>query len=125
MEDLHDEETRRVAKLLGVLVRTSDRSLRSLEQDLGLGSAGLSKILNGTVRLQLSHILKITEALGVEPGHFFRWAFPTQGRPSGLIQNAQAATTAAGEALAESEPGSPEFDEQVKQALLRLLNSPK
>lgn len=115
-----------MAKLLGVLVRTSDRSLRSLEQELGLGSAGLSKILNGTVRLQLSHILKITEALGVEPGHFFRWAFPTQGRPSGLIQNAQAATAAASEPLPEaSEPDSPLFDEQVKQALLRLLTSPK
>lgn len=124
MSDPFLDESRRLAHLLGVLVRTSGRSLRSLEKDLGLGSAGLSKVLNGTVRLQVEHVLRITEALGVDPGDFFRWAFPYRGRPGRLIQEASAAQ---GRMAEEPEGAADEvpadFDEQVKKALLRLLGA--
>jgi transcriptional regulator with XRE-family HTH domain len=116
----HDEESRRLAGLLGDLIRLSRRSLRSLERDLEISSAGLSKILNGTVRLQMTHILSIVETLGIPPGSFFQLAFPKTEPPNPLIR--QLHGMLGEEAPAEVED-STEFDEQVRQALVRLLGS--
>ena len=116
MSHLHDEEARRIAELLDRLVRLSGRSRRSIERDLGLGSSGLSKILGGTVRLQLGHVLMIVEALGVQPWEFFRWAYPSHGRTSPLMEKVRDLTM---EDLEEED--SPEFDDRVKRSLLRLL----
>ena len=129
MEDLHEREATRLAELLSLLVRVSGRS--SLGQELGLGSAGLSGILGGTERLRMSHVLMILAALGVEPGEFFRWAYPFRGRSSELIENARTLGSPEPEAAAPllAPDASPEiskisdtaFDERVRQSLLRLL----
>ncbi|HET9226721.1 MAG TPA: hypothetical protein VFR31_08640, partial [Thermoanaerobaculia bacterium] len=76
MEDSRVEsDVRRLAELLEQVVRLSKRSRRSLESELGLGSSGLSKVLRGTVRLQISHVLSILEVLEVDPYDFFRAAY--------------------------------------------------
>lgn len=111
-----DEQVKHVAASLEALVLLSDRTRRSLEQELELGSAGMSKILNGTVRLQVSHVFLITQALGVDPGQFFRWAVPPQGSPSPLIARARGGQTLEN-AAAEAE----DFDLKLKQGLARLL----
>ena len=124
MEDLHEREAARLAELLSLLVRVSGRSRRSLEQELELGSGGLGKILGGTGRLQMSHVLMILAALGVDPGDFFRWVYPFRGRSSELIENARALGSPTPETA--SPPGVPDspdaaFDERVRESLLRLL----
>lgn len=127
MEDLHEREAARLAELLSLLVRVSGRP--SLGQELGLGSAGLSEILGGTERLRMSQVLMILAALGVEPGEFFRWAYPFRGRSSELIENARSLGGPEPEAAPTLAPGFPEasgsfdtaFDERVRQSLLRLL----
>jgi len=81
MKEGHEAEAHRLAEMLAILVRRSGRSHRSLEQELGLGSAFLSKILRGKVRLQLAHVLGICDALGVPPGQFFQTAFPVKAAP--------------------------------------------
>jgi hypothetical protein len=124
MEDLHEREAARLAELLSLLVRTSGRSRRSIEQELGLGSAGLGKILGGTVRLQMSHVLMILAALHVDPGDFFRWVYPFRGRSSELIEHARALGSP--EPLeAGLPPDRPDaaFDERVRASLLRLLRA--
>ena len=124
MEDLHEREAARLAELLSLLVRVSGRSRRSLEQELELGSGGLGKILGGTGRLQMSHILMILAALGVDPGDFFRWVYPFRGRSNELIENARALGSPTPEAASPpGVPSSPDalFDERVREALLRLL----
>lgn len=86
-----------------------------------MGSGGLGKILGGTGRLQMSHVLMILAALGVDPGDFFRWVYPFRGRSSELIENARALGGPTPEA--PSPPSSPDaaFDERVRESLLRLL----
>src|SRR6185436_3198483 len=121
MEDLHAREAVRLAELLSLLVRVSGRSRRSLEQELGLGSGGLGRILGGTARLQMSHVLMILAALGVDPGDFFRWVYPFRGRSSELIENARALGSPPPEAALPPAIADAAFDERVRESLLRLL----
>jgi transcriptional regulator with XRE-family HTH domain len=122
-----ESEIRRLADLLGNVVRLSKRSRRSLEAALGLGSSGLSKILNGTVRLQVSHVLTLLEALRVDPYDFFRLAYSRRRlEKSPLIEQLRALVERE-EAPKEKEeppPGGelPEFEERVRRVLLRLLS---
>jgi hypothetical protein len=122
MEDLHEREAARLAELLSLLVRVSGRS-SSLEQEMGLEGAGLSQILGGGMRLRMSHVLMILAALGVEPGEFFRWAYPFRGRSSELIENARAFEAPEPEPPVVLAPGAADdaFDERVRASLLRLL----
>jgi len=115
-DDGVDEQSRQVARSLEGLILISRRTRRSLEEELGLGSAGLSKILNGTVRLQMSHVFLITRALGVDPGQFFQWAVPAHGPRSPLIAQARGEQPDEAAGLAVSE-----FDSRVKESLARLL----
>lgn len=111
----YEQEARRIARYLHQLIRIQERSQRSIEQELGLGSAILSKMLNGTIRLQMSHVLMILSVLDVPPGQFFRVMYPKKGREHpALVKMRQAA----GEDL---EDDSPEFDDRVRRALLRVL----
>jgi len=81
-----DKEAKRLVALLSRLVRMSNRSLRSLEEELDLGSSVVSKILSGTIRPQLSYVLMISEAIGVPPGLFFRLAYPKSEAANPMIQ---------------------------------------
>ena len=125
VEDRAEPGVRRVARLLAMVVRQSGRSRRSIEAELGLGSSGLSKILNGTVRLQMSHILSILQAVEVDIGEFFQVAYPRRRVPrkSGLIKEVRLL-------MKETEPEPEEtdgledlesFDERVRLVMLRLL----
>lgn len=80
-----DEEERLVRELLSQLVLISGKFRKDLEKDLGFGKTALSRILLGGVRLQFRHIVLICETLGVEPGDFFRLAFPKGKEPEGQI----------------------------------------
>lgn len=120
MDDLHEREAVRLAELLSLLVRVSGRPRRSIEQELELGSGGLGKILGGT-KLQISHVLMILAALGVDPGDFFRWVYPFRGRSSELIESARALGSPAPEAVTPPAIADAAFDERVRESLLRLL----
>ena len=119
-----EEEARRLADLLDLLVRVSNRSHRSLEEQLGLGSAGLSKILRGTVRLQASHITRICEAVGVAPGHFFQLAYPDLGPPGKLIEDTRAVLKlppVKAERLDEEDEDDEKLPKDFERKLRRLL----
>ena len=130
VEDRVDPEVRRVAELLSMVVRMSGRSRRSIEEELGLGSSGLSKILNGTVRLQMSHILSILQAVEVDPGEFFQVAYPRRWarRKRGLMKQVRLLMNE--EPVPEPEETDDldgleeeleDFDERVRLVMLRLL----
>jgi transcriptional regulator with XRE-family HTH domain len=121
VDDLSVEDGRRLAELLSLLVRLSGRSRRSLEEELGMGSSGLSKILGGTVRLQVSHVLDILKVLEVDPGDFFRMAFPRRRlRQSPLLEKARA-FLGQGPGDDEDFDELPDFEERVRRVLLQLL----
>lgn len=122
-------ETRRLADLLDQVVRLSKRSRRSLEAELGLGSSGLSKILRGTIRLQVSHVLSILAALQVDPYDFFRVAYGRRRlEKSPLIEQLRALVEPEREKEAaprEERPAGedlPDFENRVRQVLLKLFS---
>jgi transcriptional regulator with XRE-family HTH domain len=124
MADRFDDEVHRLAEVLATVVRVAGRTRQSLEEQIGLSSGYLSKILGGTVDLRARHILTILDAVGMEPAEFFRLAFPRpQAQSSGanarrLIENVQEAL---GQGPASEPPSSPDFDQQVRRSLSRLL----
>ena len=115
-DQTQDERIRRATRFLQQLIEIDGRSQRTLEPLLGLGSSGLSKVLNGVVRLQLSHVLRILDVLEIPPGQFFAEVFPVRGRKHPALVRLGAIN---GES--EEEEDSPEFDSRVGRALLRLL----
>ena len=112
-----EAEASRLADLLTLLVRMSGRSHRSIEKELGFGSAFLSKILRGEVRLQATHILKICEVLEVDPYHFFKMAYPKAKKPPGpiILQGRVAA------GLTPVDEEDADLEERIKRILRRLL----
>jgi transcriptional regulator with XRE-family HTH domain len=121
-EDRYEAEIDRIRGLLSTLLAATHEPLRSLEKKMGLSSAGLSKILNGTVNLQLSHILLIIEAAGIDPGQFFQAAYPRRSSksPNPAAEQWEAALRAQGDLPAETR-ASEELKEQVREALRSLL----
>jgi len=125
MADRHDEEVRRLTEVLATVVRVAGRTRQSLEGQIGLSSGYLSKILGGTVDLRTRHILSIVEAVGMDPGDFFRLAFPRRRQPGDGGKGARRLIEDVQDALGQSSIAEPEaapvFDEQVKRSLGRLL----
>ena len=122
-EDKYAAEIDRLRHLLSTLLASTHEPLRSIEKKMGLSSAGLSKILNGTVNLQLSHILLIIEAAGIDPGQFFQAAYPRRNQPkekNPAAEEWEATLRAQGNLPAET-PTSEELKEQVREALRTLL----
>jgi transcriptional regulator with XRE-family HTH domain len=121
-DERYDEEVRRLAQVLSTVVNVVGRTRQSVEQELGLSSGYMSKILGGTVDLRARHILAISEAVGMDPANFFALAYPRQERQDSetrrIIANVQAALGQQPAALFAS---SAEFDEAVRQALARIL----
>ncbi|HEX3127006.1 MAG TPA: hypothetical protein VH394_06725 [Thermoanaerobaculia bacterium] len=124
MGDFTADDSRRLAELLALLVRVSGRSRRSIEEEMGLGSSGLSKILGGTVRLQVSHVLDILAVLQVDPGDFFRMVFPRRRlRQSPILEKARPFLQADPMDSAEDAfEELPEFEERVRRVLLQMIS---
>lgn len=113
----HEEESRRLATLLAQLIRLSRRSVRSIEQEHGVGSSGLGKVLNGTVRLQTGHIFMILETLGMTPGQFFQLAYPQREKLHPLVEELRKT-----QGLRDSEePVAADAEAQIRGVVLRLL----
>jgi transcriptional regulator with XRE-family HTH domain len=114
-QDAYEQQTRNLAQQLHRVMRIQGRSQRSVEQQLGLGSAVLSKMLNGTIRLQVSHVFMLLDVLGISPGQFFRFVYPQNEPEHPDLEKLRLAR-------GEVEPvDSPEFDDRVRRSLLRLL----
>ncbi len=78
----------------------------------------LSKTLNGTMRLQVTHVFMILRVLGVGPGVFFRWAFPAESRTSTLIEKVRASE---GSLQHRPPDDDPEFEARVEKVVRRVV----
>src|SRR5439155_8671852 len=94
------------------------RSVRSVEQDLGLGSSALGKVLNGTIRLQVSHIFMVLNVLEMTPAQFFHSVYPRKPPMHRLTRDLREAQ---GLPAVDEEQDDPELEEKVKRVLLRIL----
>src|SRR3954452_13801294 len=76
MADRYTEETLRLAGMLKTLAKSKRRSIRSIEQQMGVGTSIFHKVLRGDVTLHVRHVLMIAEALEIDWAEFFHMAYP-------------------------------------------------
>jgi Cro/C1-type helix-turn-helix DNA-binding protein len=119
MADRYTEETLRLVGLLKSLAKTKHRSIRSLEQQMGVGTSIFHKVLKGEVTLQMRHILMILDALEIRWEEFFQIAYPRRGAAlsGSILQDVDEALNL------QREGESPEFEERVKRVLARLIGA--
>src|SRR4051812_2594198 len=86
MSDRFDQETLRLGLLLRSLAKTKERSIRSLEQKMGVSDGIFYKVLYGKITMQMRHLLMIVDALEVPPAEFFEVAYPKTTLPAGTSQ---------------------------------------
>lgn len=124
MMDRYDADLAPLSLVLSTMVRLASRTRQSLEQEMGLSSGYLSKLLGGQVELRPRHILMICGAVGIHPSDFYRMVYPPPGPGEGttalrLLEETQAALGQHPPAVSSTLPA--DFDEQVKLSLARLL----
>lgn len=99
------------------------RSLRGLEEELGLEGGGVRKVLNGQANLALAHVLLFLDAVGESPAGFFRDAYP-EGEPVAAGEAESGPPSRSGREKAEgARPALPSrlTEEDLAMALGRLL----
>jgi transcriptional regulator with XRE-family HTH domain len=77
-DDRFTEESLRLGQLLKTLAKSRGRSIRSLEQVMGVAEGIFYKVLKGKITLQVRHLLMIVEALEMKPAEFFALAYPAR-----------------------------------------------
>ena len=120
MTDRYTEEALRLAGMLKTLAKSKRRSIRSLEQQMGVGTSIFHKVLKGEVTLQLRHLLMIADALEIDWAEFFHLAYP---RASAVPLSGDSLIGDLDRALggpAEEEIPDPVFEARVKRVLLHL-----
>lgn len=122
MADKYTEEALRLAGMLKTLAKSKRRSIRSLEQQMGVGTSIFHKVLKGDVTLQLRHLLMIADALEIDWAEFFHLAYPRAGPAPAATGGSLLGDLdrALGEEPAEEEIPDAEFEEKVKRVLVHL-----
>ena len=78
------QEVDRTRKLLARLIRVAGFTRAEVDAQLGEGRGYSTRVLNGLVSLKHEHTLTLLQAIGVDPGDFFRLLYPrTEDRTSG------------------------------------------
>lgn len=111
VSDPYEWEVRRLAERIGALVELSGRPLEDVALTVGLSPERLAAIFRGAEKLEISHLLRLAEALGVHPSEFFLLTFPrpsSRGSTQALLQKAREALRerSEGEAATPDGPGT-------------------
>jgi transcriptional regulator with XRE-family HTH domain len=111
VDDPYEKEVRRLAGLIGSLVELSGRPLETVAAEAGLNPDELAGIFRGAEKLEVAHLLRLAEALGVHPGELFYLArprrVPSKSSTRELLERAQEILKPRSEA-ADSTPDGPE-----------------
>ena len=122
MADRYTEETLRLAGMLKTLAKSKRRSIRSLEQQMGVGTSIFHKVLKGDVTLHVRHLLMIADALEIDWAEFFHMAYPRASAAPAASGDSLLGdlNRALGEEPAGEEISDADFEERVKRVLLHL-----
>jgi transcriptional regulator with XRE-family HTH domain len=74
-------ETQHVIRVLKTAIRAANLRNRDVERTLGLSASYLSRLFAGTIELRFEHILKIAEAVGLQPFEIIHAIYPTPKDP--------------------------------------------
>lgn len=122
MADRYSEETLRLAGMLKTLAKSKRRSIRSIEQQMGVSTSVFHKVLKGDVTFHIRHLLMILDALEIDWAEFFHLAYPRAGAPAAAGEDSLLGDLdrALGGEPAAEEVSDFEFEERVKQVLAHL-----
>lgn len=81
-----DDEVRRAAKLLEILIQVTGASQQEVEQRLEASPGYVGRLLEGRMELKLRHILAILRILEIEPTLFFQTLYPEAGTAGGTVK---------------------------------------
>ena len=124
MRDKYSEEALRLAGMLKTLAKSKRRSIRSIEQQMGVGTSIFHKVLKGDVTLHVRHVLMIADALGIDWAEFFHMAYPRAG--AALAASGDSLLGDLNRALGDApaaegaEISDADFEERVERVLVRL-----
>lgn len=71
-----EDEVQKLLSLLKRAIRSSGRSQKEVDRQIGVQPGYLSQVMIGRLDLKLKHLLRALEAIEVEPSGFFKLAFP-------------------------------------------------
>lgn len=114
--DRYTDEARRLGDLLLSLAKTRNRSIRSLEKQMGVAASTFRKALTSEANLQVRHVLMIADALGIDWAELFQMAYP--GRATRHARDPDGFQWDRSQDTKENED---DLDERLRRALLRAL----
>lgn len=123
MSKHQDPQVAFLAAALSKAIKDSGVTRQALEKRMGLASPGyLSRILGGAIELRAQHIFDILKALGVDPGRFFRAAYPadTEAADDPGLEGIKEIAREQGTAAPWVSP-DPDLDRRVRRSLARIL----
>ena len=71
-----DPETDRLVNLLKVSLKILGITNREVARRLGMSPSYVSKLFSGSSEMRLDHVIRICEAVKLEPAEFFALAYP-------------------------------------------------
>jgi transcriptional regulator with XRE-family HTH domain len=74
-------EIKRILELLRTLSRMLGLTNREIERRMGLTPSYLSRLYGGFIEVKLEHVFGIARAMGLRPGEFFEFAYPSRTEP--------------------------------------------
>jgi transcriptional regulator with XRE-family HTH domain len=74
-------EIKRILELLRTLSRMLGLTNREIERRMGLTPSYLSRLYGGFIEVKLEHVFGIARAMGLKPGEFFEFAYPSRTEP--------------------------------------------
>lgn len=112
-------------------MRLLDITNRDIERKLGLSPSYLSRLYSGGIELKAEHLVRIPQAMGLEPAEFFRLVYPTQPAtetPAAAQIRDMLKDLAAPGPAAPPPPATPPSEEQLEMmltAMRKLLDERK
>jgi transcriptional regulator with XRE-family HTH domain len=119
-------ETVRLIDLLKVCLKILGISHREIARRLEMSPSYVSKLFSGSSEMRLDHLIRICEAVKLDPAEFFALAYPLPVRKS------SAAAARLGEILRSLPPASPpakreeedaeRMEEMLRSVLTKMLS---
>ena len=110
-------ETIRLINLLKICLRILGISHREVARRLEMSPSYVSKLFSGSSEMRLDHVIRICEAVKLEPGEFFALAYPTPEKKNSV------AGSQLRDVLRSASPASPRRSEEEEERLEAALRS--
>lgn len=121
-----EEDVQRILSLLKRAIRSSGSSQKEVDRQIGVQPGYLSQVMIGRLDLKLKHLLRVLDAIHVDPAGFFQLAFAEEGGGPSLggdvlLLVPPAQDSAPGSVFPSGTPTDHELQQMVARALVEEL----